>query len=307
MEIDTLLVSYEEVQDAQQFWDELEELVCRDQSTLRLVEQAVRTFLSFAAMFRDDYLLSEEDVTRCCYLLLESPLFLNHKGLVRRRLCSHFVKDSRNSRACYLIAFLLILDGKSYHKTLELLLSEGAFPLLCFLIMQSRSIDARLHSTLLDLLYEMCRIQRLGLRDLAGMDESFVSFLFGLVETSMEDEDDVGPIRAVLVLNEQYMVAAHAEVVEDVAEDGESPEPIPNKVLYLLGTAGFAFKTFGEKIILMINRERDLSLQLLILKLLFLLFTTPETYEYFYYNDLRVLVDVFIRELNDIADDSEPV
>ena len=66
----------------------------------------------------------------------------------------------------------------------------------------------------------------------------------------------------------------------------------------------------------MLNRERtyfqrfplipgEMSLQLLILKLLYLIFTTPETYEYFYNNDLRVLVDVFIRELHDLPDDAE--
>ena len=51
----------------------------------------------------------------------------------------------------------------------------------------------------------------------------------------------------------------------------------------------------------------ETSLQLLILKLLYLIFTTPETYEYFYNNDLRVLVDVFIRELYDLPDDAESV
>jgi len=33
--------------------------------------------------------------------------------------------------------------------------------------------------------------------------------------------------------------------------------------------------------------------------MLYLLFTTPGTQEYFYVNDLRVLVEVFVRELND--------
>jgi hypothetical protein len=47
--------------------------------------------------------------------------------------------------------------------------------------------------------------------------------------------------------------------------------------------------------------------QLLILKILYLLFTTPGTQEYFFTNDLRVLVDVFIRELVDLPDESEAV
>jgi hypothetical protein len=48
-------------------------------------------------------------------------------------------------------------------------------------------------------------------------------------------------------------------------------------------------------------------MQLLLLKMLYLLFTTPGTHEYFYTNDLRVLVDVFIRELTNLPEESESV
>jgi hypothetical protein len=50
-----------------------------------------------------------------------------------------------------------------------------------------------------------------------------------------------------------------------------------------------------------------MCMQLLILKILYLLFTTPGTQEYFYTNDLRVLLDVFIRELVDLPDEAETV
>lgn len=61
--------------------------------------------------------------------------------------------------------------------------------------------------------------------------------------------------------------------------------------------------TFGENIILLLNRETETSLQLLILKLLYLIFTTRATHEYFYTNDLRVLLDVIIRNLLDLPDE----
>ena len=57
----------------------------------------------------------------------------------------------------------------------------------------------------------------------------------------------------------------------------------------------------------MCSSDLETCLQLLILKLLYLLFTTSATYEYFYTNDLRVLVDVMIRNLLDLPDESEPV
>lgn len=51
----------------------------------------------------------------------------------------------------------------------------------------------------------------------------------------------------------------------------------------------------------------DLCMQLLVLKILYLLFTNKKTSEYFYTNDLCVLVDVFLRELVDLDEDSESV
>lgn len=48
-------------------------------------------------------------------------------------------------------------------------------------------------------------------------------------------------------------------------------------------------------------------MQLLVLKLLYILFTNKATSEYFYTNDLCVLVDVFLRELVDLDEESESV
>jgi hypothetical protein len=79
--------------------------------------------------------------------------------------------------------------------------------------------------------------------------------------------------------------------------------PLTNRVLKLLSVHGPRFRAFGENIILLLNRETETSLQLLILKLFYLLFTNKATYEYFYTNDLRVLLDVIIRNLLDLPDD----
>ncbi len=94
------------------------------------------------------------------------------------------------------------------------------------------------------------------------------------------------------------MVAAH---------DPESLRrtiPVTNKIVKVLSAQGTKYKTFGENIILLLNREDETSLQLLTLKLLYLLFTTPPTYEYFYTNDLHVLVDILIRNLLDLPEEA---
>lgn len=100
------------------------------------------------------------------------------------------------------------------------------------------------------------------------------------------------------------MVSAH----DPSPNQSSSPvTQVTNKVIKTLSVHGSSYKTFGENIILLLNRESETSLQLLILKLLYLLFTTPPTYEYFYTNDLHVLLDIILRNLLDLPSSSMPL
>lgn len=99
-------------------------------------------------------------------------------------------------------------------------------------------------------------------------------------------------------MNEQYMLAS-----TDETDNNEISVPLTNRIVKCISLHGSSFMTFGENIILLLNRETETSLQLLILKLLYLLFTTKATYEYFYTNDLRVLLDVIIRNVMDLPDE----
>lgn len=96
------------------------------------------------------------------------------------------------------------------------------------------------------------------------------------------------------------MCLATTPMSPDADSDAGKDIAMTNRILKLLSTHGPSYRTFGENLILLLNRETSLSPQLLILKLLYLLFTTPSTYEYFYTNDLHVLVDVIIRNLLDL-------
>lgn len=96
-----------------------------------------------------------------------------------------------------------------------------------------------------------------------------------------------------MVLNEQYFVA----------NIPTPPVPLTNRVIKALSTHGHIYKTFGENVILLLNRETEASLTLLILKLLYLLFLNEKTCDYFYTNDLHVLIDIIIRNLLDLPSD----
>lgn len=98
--------------------------------------------------------------------------------------------------------------------------------------------------------------------------------------------------------------APRIKIGEDVEDTKKN-----NRVLVVLMRRLGSSKTFGENVIFMLNRAENtpegLCLQLLILKILYLLFTTPGTQEYFFTNDMRVLLDVFVRELVDLPEEHE--
>ncbi|KAI9822328.1 MAG: hypothetical protein M1827_000046 [Pycnora praestabilis] len=266
-----------------------------------MIDNALRSYLRFTTNYKEEYLQSEYDIARCSYKLLESALFQTHKDYVRRQIVYGILQEDAPDTLHFIVSFLLF-DGRQNETTFEMMNSEGAFPRLVELIQGRRDDDIGLHRMLLELLYEMSRIQQLRLEDLRLIDDAFVTYLFQIIEELSDDVHDpyhYPVIRVLLVLNEQYMVSAHDSA------PGELPdEPLTNRVIKILSLHGNAYKTFGENIILLLNRESEMSLQLLILKLLYLLFTTRATYEYFYTNDLRVLVDVMIRNLLDLPEES---
>jgi hypothetical protein len=67
---------------------------------------------------------------------------------------------------------------------------EGCFPRLIELIKLGKRDDARLHRLLLELLYEMSRVQRISAEDLGCADDDFVVCLFNIIEELSDDVDD---------------------------------------------------------------------------------------------------------------------
>ncbi|KAK7943269.1 uncharacterized protein PG986_012382 [Apiospora aurea] len=288
------------IETEEQLWDELNEVLARTCAAhdFESLDDSLRRWLDLATKCRQDFSQSEDDVFTCSDRLLNSPLFHTDPHYVRTQIIYSMLQED-DPASLYAIASFLLLDGRADETTYREMVNEGCFHRLLELMNSHRDDDPRLYRLLLELMYEMPRFERLRPEDLMHVDDGFVSYLFEMTEGLSDDAHDpynYAIIKVLLILNEQYMVASTA-----AAADPTSPNALlTNRVVKCLCLYGPQFRTFGENLILLLNRETETSLQLLILKLLYLLFTTKATYEYFYTNDLRVLLDVIIRNLLDL-------
>jgi hypothetical protein len=154
-----------------------------------LIDNALRSYLGFTANFKDEYLQSEYDVARCIHMLLQSELFAQNKEYVRTQITYSLLQEDEPA-TLHFIASLLLVDGRENEATFEGMNEKGCFPRLIDLVKQGEMKDPQLHRLLLELLYEMSRMQRLSAEDLGHVEDDFVTYLFNIIEQLSDDVDD---------------------------------------------------------------------------------------------------------------------
>lgn len=132
---------------------------------------------------------SEYDVARCSQLLLQSELFEANKEYVRIQIIYSLLQEDEPATLHFIASFLLF-DGREDEATFEKMNQEGCFPRLLELVKQGKRDDAQLHRLLLELLYEMSRMQRLSAEELGQVDDDFVTYLFQMIEELSDDAKD---------------------------------------------------------------------------------------------------------------------
>lgn len=157
--------------------------------THQLIDNALRSYLHFTANFKDEYLPSEYDIARCSQKLLESELFQANRRYVRIQIVYSLLQEDEPA-TLHFIASLLLFDGRQDEETFEIMNNESCFSRLVELIKEGKKNDASLHRLLLELLYEMSRMQRLKTEDLSQVDDDFVKYLFQITEELSDDVDD---------------------------------------------------------------------------------------------------------------------
>ncbi|PCH37392.1 hypothetical protein WOLCODRAFT_109793 [Wolfiporia cocos MD-104 SS10] len=335
------------VENAQQFWSELEDILhIPDGVTLDKLDATLRRFATFCAAYHEQYLQSPLQMVHACDLLLASELFMFHSERMSEILCED-VQKATDPHLVYILYTSLFAYGCRNQNFLR---SQKRWQPLLPLLMDNVTVDvdpdvedtylgsgsggsgipraiavpieAKLRTLSVRLLYEVCRVQKLSIQELEIFSDSFIDYLFDLVEQTRHMQDETfnySVIKLLVALNEQFMIASlhHPHKHSDPIQHG-SGQPNPaerpengNRLLRVLMARQSSSMTFGENMIFMLNRaertSEDLCMQLLVLKLLYLLFTTKGMAEYFYTNDLCVLVDVFLREIGNIDEDNEPL
>ncbi|KAI0329754.1 hypothetical protein GY45DRAFT_1279051 [Cubamyces sp. BRFM 1775] len=332
------------IETAQQFWSELEEILhIPEDCTLSKLDATLRRYISFCAAYHEQYLQSPLQLDYACDMLLNSELFAFHS----ERMSELLADDAQtNTDPHYEMILYSVMLSYGRRKP-SFLRSQKRWQTLLPLLMDhvrwdvdpnvddgfygtvsgpssgvnrglGAPIEAKLRSLSVKLLYEVCRIQKMSLQDLKLFDDSFIDYLFDLVEQTRNVQDETfnySVIKLIVALNEQFMVACLQPHTPNTQpgfaqqQDSSRRPEATNRVLRVLMSRAGSSPTFGENLIFMLNRAdrtpEDLCMQLLILKLLYLLFTTKGMSEFFYTNDLCVLVDVFLREIGDIDEDNE--
>lgn len=141
----------------------------------------------------------------------------------------------------------------------------------------------------MSLMFELCKNYNFS-DELKVFQQSDIISLFHNLKVQARDEDEVNflEFRLLLVLNEQYMFQCGLKVKYE-ENTNLIVEAMIEKVQY--------FQVFNEILILNFNREMDRVDQILMLKFLYTVFSNPATNSMVYLNDLKVIVDIIIRQL----------
>ncbi|WFD20961.1 pre-rRNA processing [Malassezia caprae] len=167
---------------------------------------------------------------------------------------------------------------------------------VCSEALSERMVLLSLETHALELLHYTLCVVRLRPSDLRALSVHFVDHLFDTMELAQQDHEEeycMRLMRMILSLHEQCLVQ-------------DPSNGLHATIRHRLHTS----KTFGEKLVFRLNRTSSATLpgclfHFLTLKLLAEVFAQRETASYFYTNDLRVLVDIFLRELGSLAEAHE--
>ncbi|KAG7881488.1 hypothetical protein KL937_001111 [Ogataea polymorpha] len=152
------------------------------------------------------------------------------------------------------------------------------------------------YSPYFELFYELCKNYEFDSTELDHVHSQLLEYLFESLEVVPKENNILNfmKFKLLLVLNEQFMVSQFSSTAD-------SSYQIENRFFIKMTEDSQRFQNFNEVLILNFNREQDHVIQILMLKVLYLVFTTSHTCGKFYINDLKLIIDIMIRELFNLS------
>lgn len=169
---------------------ELETCMLQPCATHESIDDALREWLDITTQLQECCRSGQDDVLRCAQILRTSAIFQHNADYVQTQLI-HSLLQEDSTDTLYAISMLLLLDGHFEESLFSRMIRESCFPRLLELIRTHESDpDTRLHRLLLQLAYEMSRIERLKREELALVDDEFIHSLFRIIEGVSDDAND---------------------------------------------------------------------------------------------------------------------
>ena len=155
-----------EVQTTDEFWDKIEVILSKECVTHDGIDDVLRSYLSLLNEHHLEYITTEDHLGHCAYLLYASDLFAQHSAYIRQQLIYCLLQEEDVHTLRIAVIFLLA-DARENEHIFELLHKEGIFPRLVDLIAHPKENEESLHRSLMELFYELSRVQTIGNDDLS--------------------------------------------------------------------------------------------------------------------------------------------
>ena len=169
--METETTYHDEIPTADEFWAEIETVLAKQCETHDHIDDSLRSYLALLQGHQQNYITSEDHLGHCAYLLYASPLFAQHAAYIRQQLVYCLLQEEDINVLRIAVTFLLA-DARENEQTFEMLNREGTFPRLVELVAHPREHEEAMHRTLMELMYEVARIQKITNDDLSTFSVS---------------------------------------------------------------------------------------------------------------------------------------
>ncbi|CAG8784528.1 15322_t:CDS:2, partial [Racocetra persica] len=193
------------LENSEQFWIELDDILAQGQQNQDTAKRSIDAYINFVSKFQDEYLKTESKLTQCFYKLLNSPMYQTFSNIIIVHMI-HRATTRNELNELLVIYNILYLSGKDNPTIFKLMISpqEHGFILklkerICELDKHICDLDEhicdldkerRVQQIAVNLLFEICRGQRISQNELSIFDDQFFDYLLNLVENTRDEEDE---------------------------------------------------------------------------------------------------------------------